>query len=98
MTSIGERLKTTRLIAGDLSSRELGWLADVSETYPALIESGLRKVISAPIAARIAAVLGTSTDFLVSGTGTAPTKRQVLRAVAAARIARGDRPHGGISG
>lgn len=87
MTSIGERLKATRLLAGDLSARELGSLAKVAETYPGLIESGERKSVGGDIVSRLAAVLGTTTDFLILGTGSAPTARQVAKAVASAREA-----------
>jgi transcriptional regulator with XRE-family HTH domain len=85
MSGIGERLKATRELAGDLSARELGALADVAETYPALIESGVRKQVGGEIVSKLAAVLGTTTDFLLLGTGPQPTARQVTKAVTAAR-------------
>lgn len=77
-----------RELAGDLSARELGALADLAETHPALIESGGRKQISSEVVAKLAAVLGTTTDFLILGTGHQPTAKQVMKAVAAAREAR----------
>lgn len=88
MSGIGERLKATRELARDLSARELGALAGVAETYPTLIESGARKQVGADIVSRLAAVLGTTTDFLILGTGPTPTAKHVARTVAAAREAR----------
>jgi transcriptional regulator with XRE-family HTH domain len=85
MSGIGERLKATRELAGDLSARELGSLAGVAETYPALIESGVRKQVGADIVSKLAAVLGATTDFLILGTGHVPSAKQVSKAVAAAR-------------
>jgi transcriptional regulator with XRE-family HTH domain len=83
---MGERLKAARELAGDLSARELGALAGVAETYPALIESGVRnKRPGAEVVSKLANVLGTTVDFLLLGVGDAPSARQVTRAVAAAR-------------
>ncbi len=85
-SGIGERLKATRELAGDLSARELGALAEVAETYPALIESGVRhKRVGAAVVSKLASVLGTTSDFLLLGTGVGPSVKQVAKAVAVAR-------------
>jgi len=85
MSELGERLKATRELAGDLSARELGALAGVAETYPSLIESGERKQVGADIVSRLAGVVGATTDYLIQGSGQAPTAKQVCKAVASAR-------------
>jgi len=86
MSDIGERLKATRELAGDLSARELGALSGVAETYPALIESGVRhKRVGAAVVSKLATVLGTTVDFLLLGNGPKPSAKQVVKAVSAAR-------------
>lgn len=85
MQGLAARLTETRELAGDLSSRELGALAGLAETYPSLIEGSHRKQVGADVIAKIAAVLGCSTDFLILGTGDPPTAEGVKAAVAAAR-------------
>lgn len=88
MQGLAARLTATRELAGDLSSRELGALAGLAETYPSLIEQNHRKHVGADVVAKIAAVLGVSTDFLILGTGKEPTAELVQAAVAAARSAK----------
>lgn len=86
MSDFRERLKAIRELAGDLSARELGALAGLAETYPALIESGVRgKLPGGEVVSKLASVLGTTADFLLFGTGGSPSSKQVARAVAAAR-------------
>ncbi len=68
-----------------ISQRELGALAKVSVTYPALIESGRRPDPGAGTLGRLAGVLGCTTDYLILGTEPAPTEEQVKAAVGRAR-------------
>lgn len=89
MQGLAARLTTTRELAGDLSSRELGALAGLAETYPSLIEQNHRKQVGADVVAKIAGVLGVSTDFLILGTGDEPTAELVRAAVATARAKAG---------
>lgn len=89
MQGLAARLTATRELAGDLSSRELGSLAGIAETYPSLIEQNNRKQVGADVVAKIAGVLGVSTDFLILGTGEEPTEAGVKASVAAARERKG---------
>jgi transcriptional regulator with XRE-family HTH domain len=88
MKGLDERLRSTRELGG-ISSRELGALAGLSETYPGLIESKEREEVGADAVAKLAKVLGVTTDYLILGVGKSPTKRQVTAAVAVARAVRG---------
>jgi transcriptional regulator with XRE-family HTH domain len=88
MQELAKRLTDTRKLAEDLSSRELGSLAGLAETYPSLIESQQRKQVGADVVAKMAAVLGVSTDYLILGTGEVPTAETVKAAVAIARASK----------
>lgn len=79
-------------MAGDLSLRELAALSDLSPTYPSLIESGARPNVGSEKLGRIAKVLGTTIDFLMTGTGPAPTEKRVRAAVRVAREEFAKRP------
>lgn len=79
-----ERLAHARLLADDLSARELSSLAGLSDGLVALIESGVRG-IGGRSAVALGRVLGVSSDWLLAGIGDEPTARCVRRAVAAAR-------------
>jgi transcriptional regulator with XRE-family HTH domain len=85
---IGDRLESLRTRAG-LSARQLAILAEISESYPGLIESGARKDIGAEIAAKLCTVLGCSLDYLVRGVGDPPTPREIAVAVALAKAKHG---------
>lgn len=85
METIGDRLRETRTLTPGLSARELGELAGIAETYPSLIESGARRLVGSDVVARLASVLGVSTDFLILGTGPRPVAKHVVRCVSAAR-------------
>src|SRR5688500_5304719 len=81
----GVCLRKLREMAG-ISTRELAELAQVSRGYPGHIESGRRRgKLGAPIAIRLAAVLGCHFERLVDGTGPEPTEEEVRAAVASAR-------------
>jgi transcriptional regulator with XRE-family HTH domain len=80
------------LLAEELSLRELAGLAGVSNAYPSLIESGQRENIGADILAKLAGVLGTTIDYLLTGAGGAPSQRRVRAAVKAARDRRDGTP------
>lgn len=84
MTTLAERVREARVKSG-ISQRELARLAKLSEGYPGHIESGKVEAIGSDIAERLARVLGCSLDWLITGGGRGPSKRQVLEAVAAAR-------------
>jgi transcriptional regulator with XRE-family HTH domain len=88
VSTLAERLTLLMSLVEDLSLRELGRLIGVSETYPGLIASGDRPKISGDIAADIAALFGTTTDFVLRGTGELPTREVAGAAVAAARAAK----------
>lgn len=86
-TPLGTRLHTLRSLVPDLSQRELARLAKVSKAYPAHIEGGLVKDIGTDIASRLSGVLGCTTEYLLLGSGDAPTEESVRAAVAAAQTA-----------
>lgn len=82
--TLAGRLKAARALAG-ISGRELGRLAGVSETYPSMIESGLRPNVEGHIVDRFAVVLGVSCDWLLGGRGEMPSEGEMQAAVARAR-------------
>ena len=71
-----------------MSAAQLGLLAGLSKSVVALIESGERKNPESKTVSAIAAVLGVSTDWLLSGVGAAPTSEAVKAAVARAEETR----------
>ena len=82
--TLAERLRELRATAG-ISSRELAAIAGVSRAYPGLIESSERTRIGTGVAAKLAQALGATTDWLILGTGNAPTPEQIAAAVERAR-------------
>jgi transcriptional regulator with XRE-family HTH domain len=84
--TFAERLRATREL-GEIPAYKLAELAELSGGYPAHLESGRRENPGMDAIGKIARVLGVSIDYLVSGTEPAPTKEQVMAAVAAARAA-----------
>lgn len=70
--SLGARLRLARTKRG-LGSRELARLANLpSEGHISQIEIGRTAMVSAEIAAHLAAALGVPMEWLVSGTGPEP--------------------------
>jgi transcriptional regulator with XRE-family HTH domain len=83
-TAVGVRLQETRELAG-LAARELDRLVDTTEGHASLIESGVVRNVTLETASKLAGVLGVSLDWLVRGTGRAPSARSVRQAVELAR-------------
>jgi len=81
---VGERIQKLRERA-ELSARELCRLAAISEGHVALIESGHVRHVGGDTVLKIARVLGTSADWLLSGEGREPSDSAIRSAVAAAR-------------
>jgi ribosome-binding protein aMBF1 (putative translation factor) len=86
--SISTRIATARQLAG-ISAAHLGELSGLSRSAVALIESGERKDPGGSTVAAIAAALGVSTDWLLNGTGKAPTAQTVKSAVTRAETKTG---------
>lgn len=84
--SLGARLRSVRELAG-LSARELDRLAGQAEGHATVIELRESTAVRTDTADRYARVLGVSLDWLVSGSGDAPTQRSVRLAVDRARAA-----------
>jgi transcriptional regulator with XRE-family HTH domain len=82
--SFSERLRATRQLVG-LSAHELSLLAGYSSAHVGHIERGRTKKPGLQAAADFASVLGVTVEFLISGTGPAPTKALVAAAVQRAR-------------
>lgn len=82
--TIAVRVHQARTDAG-LSARELSKLAGVSNAYVTLLEGGRSAAPSQAIVARLAKVLGTTSDWLGSGIGVAPSPKLLAEAVARAR-------------
>lgn len=80
--SLPERLAYARNLAG-ISAAHLSKIAGLSRPAVALIEAEGRDPAGSTVAA-VAGALGISTDWLLTGTGKAPTKAQVLTAVSKA--------------
>jgi hypothetical protein len=88
VSTLAERLTLLVSLVEDLSLRELGRLIGVYETYPGLIASGERPKIGGTVAAEIASLFGTTTDFVLLGVGEPPTREVAAAAVAAKRVAK----------
>jgi hypothetical protein len=71
-----------------MSARALDQLAGVARGTTALLESQKRKHITAETARLYIRALGCSLDWLVTGSGKAPTVEQVSSAVVAAKSRR----------
>lgn len=69
-TSVGERVRVARERCG-LSARALAAKADLSAGYVALIERGQRPSPSGEVFRKLAAALGVSIDWLITGRATA---------------------------
>lgn len=91
LDTVGKRLSWARGIAG-ITGSELAKLSGVSRSYPSSIERG-RSGEHMPIqyADRIAAVFGSSAEWLALGRGEAPTEQAIKRAVSRARKKAGSR-------
>ena len=92
-SSFPERLKWARSIARlpdgeDVSQRHLAWLSYLSTAHVGLLENGLVKQPSTTTTSKLAATLGTSTDWLWSGSGDAPAVAEINAAIACAVAAR----------
>jgi hypothetical protein len=81
---LGDRLHFTRQLAG-VPARELDRLAGRSEGHCAIIEGHPEVAARTDTIAAYARALGVTTDYLILGTGKAPTEKSVRRAVEAAR-------------
>lgn len=90
--TLAERLRLLCSLVPGLSLRELAGLIGVSPAYPSLIASGARPNIRTDIAANLARVFGTTTDFVVSGIGDPPSAEHALAAVEEARAAKSAPP------
>lgn len=85
-TTIAERVALARgLAAPPLAARELDRLAELGEGHVSMIETNRRPNIEARTATRLARVLGVSLDWLLGGSGPAPSPSEVTAAVKAAR-------------
>lgn len=84
-TTLGERMKKARQMVDGFSTRELGRLAGTAESYPSLIESGLRPHVGSEALIGFARVLGVSLDWLMKGEGEEPLPHIVQASVAKAR-------------
>ena len=80
----GKRLKDLRTRAG-LPRHELAELANVSPSYPGLIESGRRSDVGVGVAEKLATVLGSTLDHLIRGTDPAPSDAEIKAAITSAR-------------
>lgn len=85
-STLASRLQTLREYSG-MSARVLSELAGLRPSHFTLLESGERPHPSAETVVRIARILGTSVEWLVTGEGRAPTQREVYAATSAARSA-----------
>lgn len=84
--TLAQRLHDTRKLA-DVPGADLGTWAGLSKGTVSMIESGNRADPSGSTVEKLARALGVSTDYLLSGKGAAPSKKQVVAAVAAAKAA-----------
>ena len=84
LSTFGARLQAARLLAPDLSARELDRLAHTTEGHAGAVEGGAYEP-KIGNASAWAAVLGASLDWLVDGQGEPPTAKEVAAAVALAR-------------
>lgn len=68
--TVGERIARARSVVPDLTAKELGKLAGISSlSHVGMIERGDVTKPSALIVVKIAAALGVSAEWLVSGSG-----------------------------
>mgnify|MGYP003766576231 FL=1 len=78
MRTLGARLRWAREKSG-ISARRLDELAGLSPGHTSAIESERRLDPSTSTVAALARALGISLDWLVDGTGTAPSERKLRR-------------------
>lgn len=97
MDTIGERLGFARQLA-ECSMREISILAGCDPTAVRLIEIGERPDPRGSTLAAVGRVLGCSVDWLISGTGPAPTEEQVRAAVEQARASASSRAQSDAAG
>jgi transcriptional regulator with XRE-family HTH domain len=81
--SLSDRLREVRALAG-VSARDASAIAGLSPSHVALLEAGRHRA-TADTVSRLARAFGCSIDWLVDGSGKAPTARAVRAAVVAAR-------------
>ena len=86
---VGVRLNAARSLV-DVSARELDRLARTTEGHTSLIESGVVQNTTLETAGKLAGALGVTLDWLLNGSGDAPTTESVSAAVSIARLARAD--------
>lgn len=80
-SATANRIAQARKLAG-ISPEKLGVLAGMSHGVVRMLEDGDRKNPSSETLRRLAAVLGVSVDWLMSGSGEPPTEDSVRAAVA----------------
>lgn len=80
---LADRLAWARTVAG-ISAYALSRKALKSKTHVGLIEHRIRKNIEMETAQKLAAVLGVSWSWLMSGEGVPPTEEQIRSASKAA--------------
>jgi transcriptional regulator with XRE-family HTH domain len=86
--TLADRLILCRGLVPDLSCRSLSALAGLSHSVVARLERGDGQRPEADTIARLARALGTSSEWLLCGTGQRPTERAIRQAVARARAQR----------
>jgi transcriptional regulator with XRE-family HTH domain len=82
MDTIASRVRFARNLGG-ISARRLGLLAGRSPQWAAALERGQYAAPSAESLRRVAAVLGCDLNWLLTGSGGAPTVEVVQAAIAA---------------
>lgn len=80
MKDVCERLAWARQAAG-VSAREFARIAGMKAAHVRMIETGDRPRITAETAQRIAATIGATLDWLLNGTGRAPSAKHVRESV-----------------
>jgi len=80
LSGIGGRLRYAREAAG-LSSRQLSQRAGIAQAIAGMIERGATRAPTTETVQRIASVLGVSLDWLIAGTGQAPSPEDIRRFV-----------------
>lgn len=75
-----------------MPARELARLANISETYPSMLEKGIRLKPAAYVVTGIADVFATSADYLLLGKGNPPSDEELKGAVEKARAEAARKP------
>lgn len=89
--TIGKRLALARHFSG-LTASALGVLAGLSTGTVGVIENGSRADPSSGSIGKLARVLGVSADWLINGTGEAPTEDDIRAAIKTAQEAAAKAP------